>query len=120
MANSKDVRVRNDRLKSVQTPIAPPSYDDRIVAQLRETLGSRIYEARDAQTREAGSTQPFGDWRNQGYGDRYGTNGGARTGSNDDYNKPPRAEEVQRKQGIKGAEVGEYRSGPIGPDSVVQ
>jgi len=65
-------------------------------------------------------SKPYGD-KSQALGnDRYGT-AGIRKGEAE-YEHPPKPEEAQRPEAVlKGASVGEYRSGPIGPGgNVVQ
>jgi len=104
---TKDIRVRNDRLKTVQE--APPG--DRAKDGFMAALGSQIYEARDEQTRAEGDVVMQD--RNVAYaGDRFGTAG--ILAESEAYNEPEKLETTRKTQGIKGAETGEYRSGPIG------
>lgn len=79
------------------------------LAGLNQALGSQIYAARDASTRETGSTKAFGDPQYGPYADRYGTGGSAQQDA--DYEKPPMPDTTQADSAKqKGASVGSYRA----------
>jgi hypothetical protein len=103
------------------------SYDSRVIGQFHDALGAKIYDARDPQTREPGSTKAFGDFSRAYDQSRYSTYPVDETKSAEGIyrarpgQKAPKADTVQPKEARgKGATTGKYRAGDSDGVKVVQ
>ena len=89
-----------------------PWRDSPALAGLHQAL-SPSHEVRGQGTSAPGDEPWTYAYRDAGLGpDRYGT-GGVPAPAPEGYAPGQRAETSQNKQGIKGAETGEYRVGPV-------